>query len=642
MAQYASSSAEEEEDLASESECESGSYESESEGSSTSNDRVKRPSYSKEALKPTREGSLIQSGVDLKQVSVKELATPDYVNKQLKATDIGEKVKQGEAFPRDHAPLADDPNAHLGDLYKSHSTKFKPTGYGDKLKQGADVPRDHIPAAFDPNANLGETYKSHQFKSTGLGEKIKQGQDIRRESSGGAAAAAFASVNLKKAGNPEEKLKNKSKPTSKFPAVNLKKTGNPDEIIKNKPKPKSKFPEVKLQKTAPVSKDDPKKFELPGEFSAVKQNLKRRTERPWYSQGVETPEEPKKWFFQRGEWNDGTPRNSNDGDGSASNTASRSWFGRNNVATAKNNTPQKVTPPPPSSYRGITTKRNVAVQHYNIPSNSGKPKFNIKRRHSKNSQRRRRQRFLCILVVLPLLLVVAFYGAVTVYPDEMDAGWKKVLEKPQVQKVVTLVEPHVQQVVARVQPQVKQIVARVQPYIQQLQTQVQPHIDNALVRVRPTVEASVDHFCSAVQGFVVPHALEKQTWLVDPLHKGATSLCESARAQLSIPNPVETNEDSVDSRAHHHKSAGGETIRRHWGNKNDRPAAAERILSPYEAVVDDVSSSNHQEQQQQQPPCTCDDGKTKRKGWRRLVPGRNKKAAPDCCSTKGSNTHREL
>jgi len=296
------------------------------------NNNKNRLSSSKELLKPTREGSLIKAGVDPAKhhhdSAIAPNPSPMYAKPQLKVTGFGDKVKQGADIPRDHISQPVDPNAKLGDVYRNvQATKFKKTGFGEKVKQGADFPREHIPQPEDPNAKLGDLYKSVHFKATGYGDKLKQGQDIIQESrrvddSNCLPSDMYRSVHLKKASSSnldEEKTKKRRKSGCGTTAL----------------------PKVVLHKTTPIVKEAPRKFELPEEFSIVKQNLKHLEECDKQQQlqacdssnkGTKTKHGEKKftsskWFLCRGEWIGGSgdeerteSRNANTSSGK------KSWF----------------------------------------------------------------------------------------------------------------------------------------------------------------------------------------------------------------------------------------------------------------------------------------------------------------------------
>ena len=201
------------------------------------------PVEKKVVVKPKRK-SQTNEPTSLDVELEKEASKPQpvaYSKDQLKST---KKDVDGPA-------ASDKIQTHTPD-YVNHGKQLKATGYGDKLKQGEAVPRDHVPQPEDPNAKLGEMYKSVSMKSTGFGDKLKQGEDVPREKPTTAdtvpAAPAYATVNLKKAGNPEGKKKKKADPApSVLPAVKLNKA---EPIAKKKEtKPKQKT----ASKSSPIA-----------------------------------------------------------------------------------------------------------------------------------------------------------------------------------------------------------------------------------------------------------------------------------------------------------------------------------------------------------------------------------------------------
>jgi hypothetical protein len=213
--------------------------------------KPKRTSYSKDLLNPTEQGSLIQAGIDPNSDVAKKEHKPDYVSKQLKPTGYGDKIKQGAEVPRDHIEQPVDPNDKLADVYKHQSTKFKSTGFAEQLKKGANVPRDHIPPVEDPNDRLADMYKAVNFKPTGLGDKLKQGEDVRTvpvKDNTDQTGHLYASLKLKRAGNPEEKkpTKETDSKSKTLASVKLQKT---EIVVRDPSSLKSTLPEVKLQKT---------------------------------------------------------------------------------------------------------------------------------------------------------------------------------------------------------------------------------------------------------------------------------------------------------------------------------------------------------------------------------------------------------
>jgi len=403
----AASSFEDQGDDSSVTEYDSDEYDSDYEGEEES--FKQRVSYSKDMLKPTRQGSLIHAGIDHHKensspsVNKQQHHAPDYTRKQLRPTRYGANLKQGADVPRDHVILPEDPNAKLAQVYQQQSHKFRSTGYGEQLKQGQEVPRDHVPQPVDPNAKLGEVYKSVPLK--------------KAPCSGGGLQ--------------------KKKPatgTTILPPVKLKRTKLPNNDNKNN-HTKTKLPSVSLQKTAPLSKKDPATFKqiLPQEFLEAQQKLKRRTERPWYSQGISASQPVREWFFQRGEWN--SNRATNHG---AAEQESRSWF-----FGGKNQAPEPARLKPTTTFfRGSnssvttsTTRSNPNQYHVaNYYAPNSKSKF--KPVNSTKSEEQRRRRGLPppkasrttkrAMVGLKLLLVLlAFLGSLgfTVqrqYPAEVQ------------------------------------------------------------------------------------------------------------------------------------------------------------------------------------------------------------------------------
>ena len=472
----------------------------------------KRLSYSKDLLKPTREGSLIQAGVfDPKQRTSKHnnpQHTPAYVHKQLKATSYGADVKKGADVPRDHVPQPVDPNAKLGDVYKRQSHKFKSTGYADQLKQGADVPRDHIVQPVDPNAKLGQVYASASTnlkKATGAAVANR----ILNSKKSDSHAKLLPAVSLQKTA-PIEKPTIKS---NALPKVALQKTAP----ISKPAIPHNALPKVALQKVdPPVEHNKPaSSFELPPEFSIAQQNLKRRTERPWYSQGVEAGAPSKKWFFQRGEWSDETAaaaneRSANTTSSSFANRQSMSswWFGNEKTdhKTAKNNNKPSTT----TFFRGsnstvTTTKAKPANYHvanfYNKDGistapktkSSKSPKASLKpfdKNYYENIQRRRKglppiqqqhqtsrikiwlwRSFVGLLVAMTMTLLVVSQNdqALSLYQKHVQPMATVAYE----QHVEPLYKAHVQPTVAmaahRLQPMVAVAVERTCTLVEDLE-----------------------------------------------------------------------------------------------------------------------------------------------------------------------------
>lgn len=542
----------------------------EDEGENYQANSSKRLSSLKDLLKPTREGSLIQAGVfNPKQRTSKHnnpQHTPAYVHKQLKTTSYGANVKKGADVPRDHVPQPVDPNAKLGDVYKRQSHKFKSTGYADQLKQGADVPRDHIVQPVDPNAKLGQVYAS---ASTNL-----------KKATG--AAVANRILNSKKS-------KSHSGNTKLLPTVSLQKTAPIEKpIIKSNALPKvalqktvplpkpaippRALPQVALQKVDPPLKDNkPAAFELPEEFSVAQQNLKRRTERPWYSRGVEAGAPSKKWFFQRGEWSDETANNNSHGAATSSSSANHQsmsswWFGTDKAAPDTNKQPTTTF------FRGsnstVTTSKAKPVNFhvanfYNNDTTVSKskksnksPKASLKpfdKNYYENIQRRRKGlppiqpqsptswwwRFFVVLMLAATLLAAASQNeqAQSLYQEHIEPVAVVVYE----QHVAPLYRAHVQPVVAvaaeRMQPLVAVAVERTCTFVDDFEVSTisseEPNYHQVWLR---WVQGHAVSACSAMRGAVggtVPAPLEV------PKQHRHTAMKQSPVKSSPVERPVQ-------------------------------------------------------------------------------------------------------
>ncbi|CAB9503900.1 expressed unknown protein [Seminavis robusta] len=518
--------------------------------------KSKRTSYSKESLNPTQQGDLIQAGVDpgASTDADKKPHQPAYISKQLKATGYGDKIKQGAAVPRDHIAQPVDPNDSLADVYKSQSTKFKATGFAEKLKEGCDVPRDHV-AAQDPNDKLGDMYKS-VTKSTGLGEKLKKGEDVRAaapvDKTDQTTVAPYASLKLKKTQEPKptkDDDKNKKYSAKILETVKLQKT---ETIVKDPTVHRASLPEVKLQKTTTVVKDGKSaKFELPDEFAKAKDKLKRRKGSHWYSGEVPTAKPAKKWFFQKGEWDDGTTAAK-----PASKTQAKksSWFFGGSSSTshvvAEQPLPNKSTPAP-AIFRGSKTMLNThkpTIQHYHIVPEEKKGKSAVKpfnKNYYNEIQRRRglepkmsRGSGLCtllmVMVVVPLLCAVTLHYGNEHYPEQTEQLWQTHVE-PMVEKA----RPHVDPVWERVQPHVQMVVEHVQPHVEYAVEKAQPHFTALVEKAHPLAVSAVDRVCGSVEALALPEQHEK--WL-KPAHNLAMDGCTWTRNGLTPSEQSEEDE----------------------------------------------------------------------------------------------------